>query len=91
MAVEYEWTLEDVDENDDVVESHQFESRKEMIEFAGSNDPTDHWDFCLVRNQGNQAEGLKDRQWAYFDRGEVVPEKFDGGAVVPAKYRNYNV
>lgn len=88
MAIVYEWQLEDVDEYGDIQDLFSFNTR-EALEIAGKMYPPeyDHYDYCLVRMQGNQAEGLQDRQYAYFDLGGKIPEEFDGGAKVPDKFR----
>jgi hypothetical protein len=45
----------------------------------------------LVRDRGNDVEGIIDRQWAYINDGKL-PARFDwgggedGGALVPARY-----
>jgi hypothetical protein len=41
---------------------------------------------CLMRDVGCEAEGLEDRQYAYVVDG-VLPETFDEGAKVPARFR----
>ena len=86
MSVVYEWVVEEVDSDGDIVETAAWDTlsdcRKQM---AKVNEPGCHWELCLVRNQGNNDQGLQDRQWAYVVDGEL-PDEFDGGAIVPKKY-----
>jgi hypothetical protein len=91
--VSIEWLVEEIDRDGDIIDVHHLDSYAEALEHAR---------FCraerdvktsigLVRDRGNDVEGLVDRQWAYVDHGKL-PERFDwgggedGGAIVPAKY-----
>lgn len=40
----------------------------------------------LVRDTGNEFEGLKTRQWAYVQERKL-PDLFDDEAIVPARFR----
>ena len=41
----------------------------------------------LVRDWGNENQGLEDRQWAYVE-GWKLPDEFDGGAKVPQRFQS---
>lgn len=67
-TVKYEWSIETLDENEDIVDSTFWdELPKEPLE--------ENQRLCLVRNEGNEIDGLTDRLWAYIENGEL-PEYF---------------
>jgi hypothetical protein len=80
--VYYEWDFETVDENGDIIDHHHADKLKEIEHFRTGEEKGD---FVLVRNVGNDMDGLVDRQWAYPVGGEM-PSEFDGGAKVPQRY-----
>jgi hypothetical protein len=91
--VSIEWLVEEIDSDGDIIDVHHVDSYAEAVRFARvcrvENDVKT--DIGLVRDRGNDLEGIIDRQWAYVDHGKL-PERFDwgggedGGAKVPAKY-----
>ena len=72
MAVSYEWGIETLDGND-VVDS-DFSGR--LNDFSASC-ISEGQRIVLIRNEGDDSEGLKDRCWAYVD-GVTLDESFDG-------------
>lgn len=100
MAVTYEWDVEELEEapapenefDPDIMDHHFFESYKwakgtlQLLELFGS-----FGRIVLVRNVGNDVEGLTDRAWAYVENGKL-PETFtygadeDSGIPVPKKF-----
>jgi len=83
-TVHYEWTIEDTDKHGDI---HETQPMGSVIEAITRSRAESYVENCtpvlvLVRQEGNQDEGLQDRQWAYLESGEL-PIEFDGGAVVP--------
>jgi hypothetical protein len=85
--VQYEWTLETL-EDGDIIESEftndeKLTFKKEYL--------TDNTDLGLVRNEGNDNEGLTDRLWAYVKDGKL-PEFFCNerneptGFMIPARF-----
>lgn len=75
----YEWCIETLDENEDVIDNSFWdELPKEPLE--------ENQQLCLVRNEGNEADGLTDRLWAYVENGKL-PEYFTdaNGCVVSIK------
>lgn len=44
------------------------------------------WIICLIRETGNEDEGVVDRSYAYPDDAGL-PEEFDSGHKVPGRYR----
>lgn len=82
----YEWAVETVDEFGDIENSSFYDTIEEV--------PTleDNQRLCLVRNEGNDVEGLTLRLWAYVVDGKL-PEYFSDSNdcevayKVPKKYR----
>lgn len=70
----YEWTIETIDEYGDVIENDFAEklSSFDKDEIKGK-------DLGLVRNEGNEIDGLEDRYWAYV-KDDKLPEYFEDGA-----------
>ena len=82
-TVHYEWTIEDTDAYGDIHETAELSvteaiSRSRTGSYVKKCKPV----LVLVRQEGNQDEGLLDRQWAY-PLDEKLPDRFDGGALVP--------
>ncbi len=76
-TVEYEWTLETL-EGEDIVDSSFSDTP-----FASAG--TDQR-LGLVRNEGNEVEGLVLRLWAYVVDGRL-PEYFEDATGEPTGYR----
>ena len=82
-TVDYEWTIEDTDSYGDIHGTDEMSvaraiSRSRTESYTENCKPV----LVLVRMEGNQDEGLLDRQYAYIKSGEL-PKEFDGGALVP--------
>ena len=86
-TIKYEWTLEEID-NGDVVDSYFSDTLTFDKNLLGMNTL-----LGLVRNEGNENDGVTDRLWAYV-KNSKLPEYFsnaDGqqvGYKVPVKYHN---
>lgn len=94
MEVTIEWlleVLEDAEPDADIAEVHHCGSYAEAKDAAENFYTGQPIVIGLVRDVGNDEEGLVDRQWAYLKDGKL-PERFDwgggedGGAKVPARY-----
>lgn len=87
--IRYEWTLETL-EDGDIVDS-DFSDRLTFgwVKIADSIS----MDLGLVRNEGNDIDGITDRLWAYVKNGKL-PEYFTDamreptGYKVPQKFHN---
>jgi len=79
MATVYEWVVETVDSDGDIIDSNFNEKLSEL-------DPDDLSHLALVRNQGNEPEGLTDRLWAYVTNG-ILPEVFSDSSGTPTTYK----
>ena len=69
MKVAYEWSYELTDEHGDIIDSNfadklSYFSKSEKV-----------GDLVLVRNEGDEINGVEDRQWAYVKDGKL-PLKF---------------
>lgn len=87
--VRYEFSAEVEDEHGDIVDSWFFETLAEALATAATADAGrgEKINVCLVRDEGNDIDGLVDRQWAYVDTDGYLPSHFDGGAAVPQKFK----
>lgn len=65
----YEWDYETVDEHGDVID-HNHRSRLWQFNDADKTD----W-LVLVRDEGDEANGLENRSWAYVKEG-ILPKYF---------------
>jgi len=92
MEVIIEWLLEELEDGEpdaDIYDTRCGDSYAEVKAWASDLDRP--YRIGLVRDKGNDEEGLVDRQWAYIEDGKL-PERFDwgggedGGAKVPARY-----
>lgn len=64
----YEWSVETVDENGDIIDSSFWDEKPtEPLE--------QNQKLCLIRNEGNEIDGVTDRLWAYVENGKL-PEYF---------------
>jgi len=78
-TVSYEWDYETVDEDGDIIDHNHSES----LSRYGESDKTDT--LVLIRELGNDRDGMIDRTWAYVKDGKM-PEYFtDSAGVVGAK------
>lgn len=71
--VTYEWDLETLDEYGDI-QDHDFAER--LIDLKGKE-----WRLVLVRDEGNELNGLANRYWAYVENGKL-PECFSNATNV---------
>jgi hypothetical protein len=84
MATTYEWKVEELisAEDRDILDVHHWTTYAEAV----ANAPKDHvFEICLVRNVGNDEDGITDRKHAYVNKG-VLSEHFDEGGVPPKQY-----
>lgn len=77
LLVTYEWEWAQLDKHGDIDELRHADPG----ELAVLNGWTV---YSLVKNYGNDIEGIKDRSWAYVEDG-VLPQEFEDGTRVPAK------
>ena len=83
MEIRYEWCKEEVDENQDIIDSIFEDKLCDLKNHQGH--------LLLVRNEGSEDEGLTDRFWAYV-KDNKLPEYFSDdlshevAIKVPQKY-----
>ena len=88
MAVTYEWVAEPVDQHDDIIDPIFGDTFKEVEHVtADSYFDAVMVNFALVRNVGNEDDGLQERQYAYLTDG-TLPDEFDGGAKIPKRFHS---
>jgi len=89
MSVRYEWTVEHLDGNGDIIAS-DFSDRlgAHLARFAhaGSGEAAETL-IGLVKNYHDRdTDDLVDRTWAYVDDG-ILPVAFQDGSAVPKRFR----
>ncbi len=94
MAVTYEWDVEELeapdtgDNDPDILDHHFCDTYADAVRIAAEY-PARR--IVLVRNVGNDTEGLTDRAWAYVSGGKL-PATFtyaadeDSGIAVPVRF-----
>lgn len=89
MKIAYEWVIETVNEHGDIGDVNHADTfagaRRMAAAVAADLAPGERVEVGLVRDSGDEVDGLQDRQWAYLEDG-LLPERFDGGAKVPARF-----
>jgi hypothetical protein len=77
MTITYEWIVETLDtepvDDPDIIEVDHFDLYKYAAEFSAAHQPSR---VALVREVGNDDEGLIERMWAYVRDGGL-PEHFE--------------
>ena len=80
----YEWDIETYyDGPDSDIEDHCFFDK--LTEMPNRDDFELYNELVLVRDVGNEIEGLNDRAWAYVKDGKL-PEFFGNGVRVPKRF-----
>lgn len=83
MAITYEWVAEPVDKHGDIIDPLFDDTLAKVKEWKAEDfDGCVRIEYALVRNDGNDEEGLQERQYAYTHDGF----KFDHGAKVPKRF-----
>lgn len=82
MATTYEWDVEELDapataDDPEIVDHNFCDSYAEAVAILAGLDAPGR--IVLVRNVGNDVEGLTDRAWAYVVDGKL-PDEFTYGA-----------
>jgi hypothetical protein len=82
----YEWIVETLEGEDivDVIHCNSYGHAVDVARLIAAKGTAVA--IGLVRDQGNETEGLQNRQWAYLDKDGRLPEWFDGRNAVPKKY-----
>lgn len=88
--IRYEWAIEQVDAYGDVVDVNHYETLAQLRRDLDDEETGGAIaQVVLVRDVVDESFGVLDRQWAYpeTDGGEIaLPNFFDGGAKVPARF-----
>jgi hypothetical protein len=86
--VDYEWVVEVTDEHGDITETNAEKSYDDAKRLADTLTADGEVTIALVRDVWNDDEGLQDRQHAYLSDGVTgsLPDAFDGGAKIPARF-----
>jgi hypothetical protein len=92
----YEWVAEDCDENGDIIDPAYGDTLAEVMRYHA---PADNVSYALVKNIGNQEDGLKSREYAYLKNNykvtyvavcgvwaQSLPDEFDDGGIIPLRF-----
>lgn len=84
MQTTFEWDLEEVDSEGDVLDHHH---QDKLVNFHGNAlDPDDNLRLVLVKNVWDETkQSLHRRAWAYVEK-QKLPSHFDSGDIVPARF-----
>ena len=80
----YEWCVEFTDDGGDVVDHYHADKLSEI-----PDDVMNEGDLVLIRNVGNEYDGVNDRSWAYVVDGKLHPMFMSGdvaGETVPQRF-----
>jgi len=84
--IAYEWTAEQVDHHGDIQDVDFQDRLKELDTITRYQ----FVDIAVVKNTGDEANGITDRTWAYVEGG-VLPTHFKDGSKVPQRFhKEYN-
>lgn len=84
-TVAYEWDLETVDKHGDI-QDHWHADKVSDLMNEPEPDDGEHYDLVLIREIGNEEDGVISRSWAYVEAGQL-PEEFDSGHKVPSRFQ----
>lgn len=85
MTVQYEWDVEEV-EDDEILDHHHDENVRTLLRVWFSEIATGTARLVLVKNVGNDVDGLIHRAWAYVEN-DKLPDEFDDGSKVPQRFK----
>ena len=86
MGVSYEWVAEPVDQHGDIIDPIFGDTFNDVRDVdAADFENAVAVNIALVRNVGNDDQGLQDRQYAYLTGG-ILPNEFNEGADVPVRF-----
>ena len=85
MRVSYEYVAEPTDEYGSIIDPLFGDTLNEVKKFADGFECHGIL-FALVRNEGDEINGIQERGYAYFNESGELPEHFDCGHSVPLKF-----
>jgi hypothetical protein len=87
MNVHYEWVVEELDDHDDIIECHYWDTPSEAAKLRDELQAEGkRVDFGVCRRVGDNIDGEVDRQYAYLTV-EGWPDAFEYGAAIPKYIR----
>lgn len=84
--VSYEWTVEKADADGDIQDVVHCDSLEAARVEAAYLEHYAKAEIALVRDVGNQIDGLIERGWAYLDADGRLPSHFDDHSAVPKRF-----
>lgn len=82
-TVYYEWDYETVDEHGDIIDHHHSDDLATIYVPSEEIDNFATKRLVLIRNKGNDVEGLKERLWAYVTKEGLLPSFFSDDGEEP--------
>lgn len=92
MPISYEWSVEELDSNNDIIDSYFFDTEAYTLDnvFECVEDLIIHGlkvDVTLLKNKHSKDGDLKDRGYAYIQKNGELETEFCNGDTVSARYR----
>lgn len=87
METTYEWVAEPLDEYGDIIDPLFGSSLKEVKSFAENYEGAIATHYALVRNTGDDDDGLQERGYAYLQPDGMLEARFCNGYRVPKRFR----
>ncbi len=87
--ITYEWDIEEVDEHNDIIDHDHQDVLTGYKRMTFADIDGKKFVLVLVRNEGNDTNGIQGRSWAYAFynlKGWVLPLVTDTGEEIPHKY-----
>ncbi len=91
MVVTFEWVAQERDEHGDIIHLEHYPSRSEVEAHQRLHDGCSSVLISLVREEVDAEGNLLDRQYAHMADDGTLPAALDGGARIPAFYRQVQV
>lgn len=80
---DYETTFVNEDGETEILDHNHADKLQDLKHFLSGSEPGR---FVLIRETGNDDDGVNSRQWAY-PVNNVLPDEFDEGARVPVRFK----
>lgn len=84
--ISYEWVFEEYDKNGDIVDPLFSETLWQALQNTPDN-PNNTVGIALVKNIGDNEEGLTSREYAYLKNNKLSDE-FDDGYKIPKRFHD---
>lgn len=83
--VHYEWDVETMDEHGDVLDHFHCDTAEKALDELDEATAQEPRQLVLVRDEGNEEDGITNRTWAYVKDGQL-PIYFQDENFVPVRF-----